>query len=115
LEVSLDRFEWDRRFKNLDLDAELERAEALPDEQARARKTEIRGARAYQRCLRGDPEAGFAEWAEIIAEQPDAADPYLVRACWVMQSDPAAAMADLDRAAVQHARTRYRSAASGCS
>ncbi len=58
----------------------------------------LRAARALQRCLRGDPEGGFAEWAETVAEAPSVAHTYLVRARWLMATDTAAAMEDYDRA-----------------
>jgi tetratricopeptide (TPR) repeat protein len=99
LESSLDLIDHTTALKEMNLDAELAKLGPLPTDEARVQRANIRAARALQSCLRGDPDAGFAEWAEVIAEAPDLAHPYLVRARWLMQSDPAAALADYDRAA----------------
>lgn len=85
--------------KETDYDAAIAQAASLPPDQARLTRADLRCARGLQRCLFEDPDAGLAEWAEVAAETPDFAQVYLIRARWVMASDPAAALADFDRAA----------------
>jgi tetratricopeptide (TPR) repeat protein len=99
LESSLELIDHTAALKELDFAAELAKVESLPPEEARRERAQVRAARALQSCLLGDPEAGLAEWAEVIAEVPELAHPYLVRARWLMQTDPPAAIADYDRAA----------------
>lgn len=99
LESSLDLIDHTAALKEMDLDEELAKLDKLAPEDRRRQRANVRAARALQSCLRGDPEAGFAEWAEVIAEAPELAHPYLVRARWLIQSDPTAAIADYDRAA----------------
>lgn len=99
LESSLDLIDHTTALKDLDMEAELARLAPLTPEEARLPRAQIRAARALQSCLRDDTAAGFAEWAEVIAEVPELAHTYLVRARWLMQTDPAAALADYDRAA----------------
>jgi len=108
LEANLELIDHTAALKDLQLDAEIERLGALTREgdasEARLQQAAIRATRALQRCLRGDPDAGLAEWAEIVAEVPGLAHTYLVRARWLMQSDPAAALADYDRAVAAEPR-----------
>jgi tetratricopeptide (TPR) repeat protein len=99
LESSLDLIDHTTALKDMDMDAELAKLGPLTAEEARLPRAQVRAARALQSCLRDDPEAGFAEWAEVIAEVPELAHTYLVRARWLMQADPVAALADYDRAA----------------
>ncbi len=68
--------------------------------EARSSWADIRSLRALQSCLRGDVEAGRAEWAEVIAAEPNLAGPYLTRARWLSETDLPAALADCDRAVV---------------
>jgi tetratricopeptide (TPR) repeat protein len=100
-ELSVERFESTRAIKDTDYDALIA---ALPEDDGstdhvRAARAKLRATRGLQRCLRGDPEAGFAEWAEAIEEAPDMSFPYLVRGRWRMLQEPEAALADYDRAA----------------
>jgi tetratricopeptide (TPR) repeat protein len=99
LESSLELIDHTAALKDMDLEAELAKAANLPPEEAKRERAQIRAARALQSCLRGKPEEGMAEWAEVIAEVPELAHTYLVRARWLMQIDPPAAIADYDRAA----------------
>jgi tetratricopeptide (TPR) repeat protein len=99
LESSLDLIDHTKALKDMDMDAELAQLSTLTPEEARVPRAQVRAARALQSCLRDDPEAGLAEWAEVIAEVPELAHTYLVRARWLMQTDPAAALSDYDRAA----------------
>lgn len=100
LESSLELIDHTAALKDMDMDAELARIRDLPPDEARRERAHVRAARALQSCLRGRPEEGFAEWEEVIAEAPELAHTHLVRARWLMQTDPLAAVADYDRAAV---------------
>ncbi len=104
LEASLELMDHTAALKDLDLDGEIERLGALGTEDAKTQRASLRAARALQSCLRGDPEAGFAEWAEVVLDVPRVAHTYLIRARWLMLSDPAAALADYDRAAAAEPR-----------
>jgi tetratricopeptide (TPR) repeat protein len=100
-EASVERFEGTRTIKETDYDAlitEIEGRDLNPGD-VRVARAKLRATRALQSCLRGDPEAGFAEWAEVIAEAPELSFPYLVRGRWRMITDLASALPDYDRAA----------------
>jgi tetratricopeptide (TPR) repeat protein len=103
LESSFQMLDHTKALEDMDVEAMLAELAALsPGEisadQARVARTEIRALRALRSCLRGETEAGLAEWAEVIAEAPKIASPYVLRARWRMGTDPAAALADFDRA-----------------
>ncbi len=78
-----------------DLDADVARLDAAGQDVAAA---QLRCCRAVRRCMTGEVEAGLAELAQVMAEQPDMHFPYVVRARWRMQQDPAGALPDFDRA-----------------
>jgi tetratricopeptide (TPR) repeat protein len=99
LESSFELIDHTAELRRMDLTAELSALAELPAGETRLQRAHLRAARALQSCLNGDPEAGLAEWAEVIAEVPELAHTYLVRARWLMQSDTDAALADYDRAA----------------
>jgi tetratricopeptide (TPR) repeat protein len=100
LEKTLDVIESTKAIEDADFEAELAKIDAMPPDAARLPRAQIRATRALQSCLRGDPDGGFAEWTEVIAEVPELAYPYLLRARWLSSSDLPAAMADYDRAAI---------------
>jgi tetratricopeptide (TPR) repeat protein len=104
LESSVEMLDTTKALEEMDIEATLAEIDALspaemPPEAARAARAEMRGLRALRSCLRGDPEAGFAEWAEVVADAPNVASPFVLRARWTMGTDPAAALSDFDRAA----------------
>jgi tetratricopeptide (TPR) repeat protein len=84
--------------EGIDFDAELARLRTFPPEQAAKSIGECRSARALKSCLHGDVAAGFAEWAEVIAEMPTLGRPYELRAAFLSGRDDKAALGDLDRA-----------------
>jgi tetratricopeptide (TPR) repeat protein len=86
--------------EEMDLDAGIAELAGSSDPEARGDWVMLRALRACQSCMRGDTEAGLAEWDEVIAAEPGLATAYVVRAYWWMRTDPAAALADLDRAVV---------------
>jgi tetratricopeptide (TPR) repeat protein len=77
--------------------AELARIE---DPQATDAAARLRCVRALHTCLQGDEAGGHAEWEAIMAECPDMAFPYVLRArFWLLdQKQPERALPDLDRA-----------------
>lgn len=100
-EVVVERFEGARSIKETDYEALLDEVDerAVGPDEARVTRAKLRSTRALQSCLRGDTEAGFAEWEEAMAEAPELAFPYLVRGRWKMNADAASALDDYDRAA----------------
>jgi tetratricopeptide (TPR) repeat protein len=81
----------------MDLDDGIAELEGDETPEGRMNWAMVRALRALQRCRRGDVEAGLAEWEETAAAVPGAASVYILRASW-FASDPARALADLDRA-----------------
>jgi tetratricopeptide (TPR) repeat protein len=99
LEALVESADFSRGLETTDFDEILGEIDAEEDESATLARAQVRCARALRSCLRGDADAGLAEWAQVIAEMPSLALPYVVRARWRMKADPKAALADLDRAA----------------
>ena len=99
LELAVDWFEMKSQIEAVDVDAEIARL-GPPETEAEARyKGELRCLRGFQSCLRGDVDAGHAEWAEVADEVRGLALPYLLRGRWRMETEPRAALCDFDRAA----------------
>jgi tetratricopeptide (TPR) repeat protein len=98
LELAVDWFDMRSQIESVKLDAEIARLRRTDTEAERRYKGELRCLRAFQRCLRGEVEAGHAEWAEVIADVPGLALPYLLRGRWQMDSHPREALVDFDRA-----------------
>jgi len=84
-----------RNLMERDLDADIAELYAAGEDVAAA---QLRCGRAARSCMKGDVEGGLAELAQVMAEQPDMHFPYVVRARWRMQQDPAGALPDFDRA-----------------
>src|SRR5436309_1230248 len=85
-ELSVERFESARTIKETDYDALIDglaEQDASPED-IRVARAKLRATRGLQACLKGDPEAGYAAWAEAIVEAPELSFPYLVRARWRM-------------------------------
>lgn len=104
LESSMETIASMRLIEETDFDAEIQKLADQPPEEARRERAELRANRGLQRCLRGDPEGGLAEWAEVIAEVPELAYPYLLRARWLLRTDAQRALEDYDRAAAVEPR-----------
>jgi tetratricopeptide (TPR) repeat protein len=99
VQTSLAQVEVGLWLKSMDFDAEQAKLQGAPPEVARVGRARLLSARALARCLKGDEEAGFADWEAAIAEAPELAEPWLVRGRWRMTKDPASALTDYDRAA----------------
>jgi len=78
---------------DIDFDAAIACLDPASDDHAA-----LRCARALQRCVGGDVEAGLAEWADVIARFPRLAAPYVTRARWLARMAPDEALADVERA-----------------
>ncbi|HEX3344698.1 MAG TPA: hypothetical protein VHS09_09010, partial [Polyangiaceae bacterium] len=77
----------------VDFDAAIALLDPASDDHAA-----LRCARALQRCVLGDVEAGLAEWADVIARFPRRAVPYVTRARWLARMAPDEALADVEAA-----------------
>jgi tetratricopeptide (TPR) repeat protein len=77
----------------VDFDAALEQLDPASDDHAA-----LRCARALQRCVLGDVDAGLAEWNDVIARFPHLPAPYLTRARWLVRMAPDEALADVEAA-----------------
>ena len=98
LESAAEMSEHEAALEDMDLEEGIAWCEAEGSREAKVSWTELRSLRAMRSCMRGDTEAGFAEWAEIIAAEPTIAGTYLIRSRWLGQTDLPAALADCERA-----------------
>jgi tetratricopeptide (TPR) repeat protein len=78
---------------DVDFDAAIACLDPASDDHA-----DLRCARALQRCVVGDVEAGLADWADVIARFPRLAAPYLTRGRWLARMAPDEALADVEAA-----------------
>jgi tetratricopeptide (TPR) repeat protein len=99
IEAAVDWLDLRKQLETMDLDAELSRLAPAHTAEARHQRGALRCIRGLQSCLRGEVDAGDAEWSEVVAEVPELALPHLLRARWRMQSDPREALVHFDRAA----------------
>jgi tetratricopeptide (TPR) repeat protein len=88
-----------KQIEQTDYDAQLAALDRVDTAEARRHRGEMRSLRGLQSCFRGDCEAGYAEWDEVAAVVPDLALPHFLRARWLMDAEPRAALAHFDRAA----------------
>jgi tetratricopeptide (TPR) repeat protein len=98
LESAAEMSEHEAALEDMDLDAGIAWCEAESSREARVSWTELRSLRAMRSCMRGDVEAGLAEWAEVVAAEPKIAGTYLIRSRWLGRTDIPAALADCERA-----------------
>ena len=90
--------------EGLDLDVRIAELEAAPPNFAGVREARIgcRAIRAMRSFLRNDPDGALAEWAEIIAEDPEWAAPahFYRSQVHVVRGDLGEALSDVNRALV---------------
>jgi tetratricopeptide (TPR) repeat protein len=100
LEALVEAAEAMRRLDSGELDETLAELESADDPEAADASARLRCARAMRRCVHGDEAGGHAEWEVIMAEHPELALPYVMRARWWLQNNerPRKALRDLDRA-----------------
>jgi tetratricopeptide (TPR) repeat protein len=99
LEATVEWIDMTKDLEAMDLDGEIDALAGDDTAEARRQRGEMRSMRALQRCLRGEVDAGYAEWAEVAQEVPNLSLPHLMRARWQMNTDPEGALAHFDRAA----------------
>ena len=88
-----------KQLETMDLDGQLAALATVDTTEARWQRGEARSLRGLQSCLRGDVEAGMAEWDEVSAEVPELSLPHFFRARWMMDTDPKGALVHFDHAA----------------
>jgi len=96
--------EYAMRIEDVDVDAALTELAASTSDLEVVRETRMacRAVRALRSFLRNDPDGARAEWAEIIAEDPERAAPahFFRSLFWMVRGDLDAALADVNRAVV---------------
>src|SRR5262249_9401609 len=86
-----------KQIEATDFDAQLATLAGEDTADRRRQRGEARSLRGLQSCLRGDVEAGYAEWDAVAAAAPDLALPHFLRARWLLDTDPRAALVHFDR------------------
>jgi tetratricopeptide (TPR) repeat protein len=99
LEATVEWFDLKKQLETMDLDAQLEAPAPADTPEVRRQRGGLRCMRGLLRCLHGEVDAGHAEWAEVVADVPELALPHMLRARWLMASEPRSALAHFDRAA----------------
>jgi tetratricopeptide (TPR) repeat protein len=98
LEAAAEMSEHEAALEEMDLDGGIAWCEGESSREARVSWAELRSLRALRSCMRGDTEAGFAEWAAVRAAEPGIAAPHLIRSRWLGRTDVRAALTECERA-----------------